>query len=198
MAEIIECNNEGINKAANILQQGGLVAFPTETVYGLGANALNNEAVKQVFKAKNRPSTDPLIVHIFNISQIDEIFDFSNDIEFKQAREVAVALANQFWPGPLTLIYKAKALIPDSVTAGTGFVGVRLPKHPIARQLLEITGLPIAAPSANRFGHVSPTSSLHVYEDLKNENVHILEDNVDMSGGCTIGIESTVAKISSN
>lgn len=197
LAMLSECDAEGIRSCGATLKAGGLVAFPTETVYGLGANALNDSSVKSIFAAKKRPSTDPLIVHILGKEDIYDLFDFDGTkAETSKAQLVCEHLAASFWPGPLTIIFKAKANVPMSVTAGTGFVGLRSPKHPIARQLLAAAGLPIAAPSANRFGHVSPTSADHVMQDLGLEKVTILKDDVSLSGGCTIGIESTVCRVS--
>jgi L-threonylcarbamoyladenylate synthase len=184
----------GIQQAAEIIKNGGLVAFPTETVYGLGANALNDDAVKSVFQAKGRPASDPLIVHIVNISDIDNLFDFQAG---SQARNICLKLVNAFWPGPLTLVHRAKAIIPPSVTANSGFVGLRFPRHPVARALIQASGLPIAAPSANRFGHVSPTRGEHVMADLYDQEVAILRDpDNDAISSCEIGIESTVCMIS--
>ena len=196
-AVLAECDAEGILSCGEVLKAGGLVAFPTETVYGLGANALNDSSVKSIFAAKKRPSTDPLIVHILGKEDIYDLFDFDGTkLGTSKAQLVCEHLAASFWPGPLTIIFKARENVPMSVTAGTGFVGLRSPKHPIARRLLEAAGLPIAAPSANRFGHVSPTSADHVMQDLGLEKVTILTDDVSLSGGCTIGIESTVCRVS--
>mmetsp|Transcript_7002 Transcript_7002/g.7118 ORF Transcript_7002/g.7118 Transcript_7002/m.7118 type:complete len:466 (-) Transcript_7002:71-1468(-) len=197
VAKLMECDMGGLKESASVLQAGGLVAFPTETVYGLGANALNDTSVKSIFAAKKRPSTDPLIVHILSKNDIYDLFDFEDiDKTSSKAKLVCECLADNFWPGPLTVIFKAKSSIPLSVTAGSGFVGLRSPRHPIARQLLEAAGLPIAAPSANRFGHVSPTSAEHVMFDLGEENITILKDNIPLSGGCVVGIESTVCRVS--
>jgi tRNA threonylcarbamoyl adenosine modification protein (Sua5/YciO/YrdC/YwlC family) len=161
-AQVLNCNEEGLRDAALILNAGGLVAFPTETVYGLGANALNAESVKNIFLAKKRPANDPLIVHILSKDNIYDLFDFSGlkpEINGKsRAQVVCELLMDAFWPGPLTVIFKAKSAVPLEVTSGTGFVGLRSPRHLVARKLLEASNLPVAAPSANRFGHVSPTS----------------------------------------
>ena len=201
IAKLAECDAEGIRASGEVLRAGGLVAFPTETVYGLGANALNDSSVKSIFAAKKRPSTDPLIVHILTKADIYSLYDFEavddeGNVGTSRAQLVCEFLAETFWPGPLTIIFKAKSIVPLSVTAGSGFVGLRSPRHPIARMLLEASGLPIAAPSANRFGHVSPTSSEHVMQDLGEEEVTILKDNVELSGGCVVGIESTVCRVS--
>lgn len=195
-------DSQGIARAAKIIQEGGLVAFPTETVYGLGANALNEEAVKSIFTAKGRPLTDPLIVHIAEPEQAFELIDLQ-----PAEMDVFTLLATKFWPGPLTLIVKASSKIPMLVTANTGFVGVRCPKHPLAVSLLRASGLPIAAPSANRFGHVSPTTAAHVVADLGCKGVHVLngehlQSHVDTHDAehqaftnCEYGIESSVVKI---
>ncbi len=173
-----------------------MVAFPTETVYGLGANALNETAVLNIFAAKKRPLTDPLIVHIHSLQQINDVFDINS--ANKQVQSIVYTLANAFWPGPFTMIYKASKHIPLSVTAGTGYVGVRCPNHSIALLLLKNVNLPIAAPSANKFGHVSPTTSDHVLDDLGAEDIIVLQDDIAASGGCDIGIESTVCRISND
>jgi L-threonylcarbamoyladenylate synthase len=152
---LINPDENGVQKAANLIRNGGLVAFPTETVYGLGANALNEDAVKSIFVAKGRPLTDPLIVHIAETNQVYELVELNSAELF-----LFDTLISSFWPGPLTLIVKASPKIPLLVTADTGFVGVRRPNHPLAVKLLAAAGLPIAAPSANRFGHVSPTTAL--------------------------------------
>jgi tRNA threonylcarbamoyl adenosine modification protein (Sua5/YciO/YrdC/YwlC family) len=150
-ASIIEPSAKNIDKAASILKAGGLVSFPTETVYGLGANAFDVKAVQSIFIAKQRPYTDPLIVHIAQLDMMDELFDFSgSSLEQKDARSLCKALAREFWPGPFTLIYKANPDLPKEVSAGTGFVGLRCPNHPIALKLIEASGTPIAAPSAVR------------------------------------------------
>ena len=191
----------GIASCAQAIQSGNLVAFPTETVYGLGAHALNETALAKIFRAKARPHSDPLIVHVLSSEDFDNFFDFSNDDEMGSSnRDACKSLSDSFWPGPLTIVYRSKATVPDLVTAGTGYVGLRSPVHSIARALLIATGLPIAAPSANRFGHVSPTSAAHVMSDLGNstENILVLKDNISYSGGCSVGIESTVCQVSSN
>jgi L-threonylcarbamoyladenylate synthase len=165
-------------KAADVIRRGGLVAFPTETVYGLGANALDKNAVKRVFNAKERPMDNPLIVHISNMEMAREI---------AQMNDVAEKLAEKFFPGPLTLVIPKKKVIPPEVTAGLRTVAIRMPSHPIALKLIELAKVPIAAPSANLAGKPSPTKAEHVIEDLY--------DRVDLiiDGGETdIGVESTV------
>lgn len=195
---LIRPDHAGLLKAAELIKSGDLVAFPTETVYGLGANALNEQAVKSIFVAKGRPLTDPLIVHIAESEQAYELVEL-------QESELPIfdTLVANFWPGPLTIIVKASSKIPLLVTADTGFVGVRCPKHPLAVALIAASGLPIAAPSANRFGHVSPTTALHVLADLGEKGVHVLNgeykeiDNTTQGAfdNCEFGIESSVVKI---
>ena len=183
----------GVARSAALLQAGGLVAFPTETVYGLGANALNGASVASIFTAKGRPLTDPLIVHVLGKESIYELFEFGDARQ--QARRVCETLCDAFWPGPLTIISRASSAVPALVTANTGFVGLRAPKHAVCRRLLAATKLPIAAPSANRFGHVSPTSAAHVMADLHHvSGLLIMHDEAD-SGGCSVGIESTVCRV---
>lgn len=184
----------GLVQSAALLQAGGLVAFPTETVYGLGANALNGASVASIFTAKGRPLTDPLIVHVLGKESIYELFEFGDSRQ--QARRVCETLCDAFWPGPLTIISRASSAVPALVTANTGFVGLRAPKHAVSRRLLAAAKLPIAAPSANRFGHVSPTSAAHVMADLAHvADLLIMHDEAD-SGGCSVGIESTVCRVS--
>jgi L-threonylcarbamoyladenylate synthase len=173
---------EDVKRASELLREGRLVAFPTETVYGLGANALSAKAVAGIFNAKQRPSWDPLIVHIALVSKLIEI----TEIPFELTERVE-ALARAFWPGPLTLLVPRSALIPDAVTAGRNLVGVRIPAHAAARALLVAAGLPIAAPSANLFGHTSPTTAAHVLADLDGRIDAVLD-----AGPTNIGLESTV------
>lgn len=174
-----------ISEAALLLQQGRLVAFPTETVYGLGADATNREAVKRIFAVKKRPFTHPLIVHLADRSQVS---DYAREIplEFEQ-------LANQFWPGPLTIILKKQPQVLDEVSGGLDTIGLRIPRHPIAKALLQEFGGAIAAPSANLFTHVSPTTAKGVSDELG--------DAVDMildGGQCEVGLESTIVDLSNN
>jgi L-threonylcarbamoyladenylate synthase len=168
-----------IEKAAQIIQEGGLVAFPTETVYGLGADALNSMAVARIFEVKRRPQFDPLIVHVADLRQAE--------ILVKQLPSMAVKLAEAFWPGPLTLVLEKSSLIPDLVTSSLPTVALRVPDHPMAIDLIRESGRPIAAPSANLFGGVSPTTADHVRQSL--------DDKVDMildGGPCKVGVESTI------
>ncbi len=168
-----------IQVAMQILSGGELVAIPTETVYGLAANALNVDAVIKIFDVKNRPSFDPLIVHIGTIETLENLV---NTIP-----EKAEKLAEAFWPGPLTLLLPKKAVIPDLVTAGLPTVGVRMPNHELTLELLRAVSFPLAAPSANPFGYVSPTAAMHVNDQLGNKIPYILD-----GGLCDIGIESTI------
>jgi L-threonylcarbamoyladenylate synthase len=172
-------------EAARILLAGGLVALPTETVYGLGANALNESAVAAIFAAKGRPAWDPLIVHVADEAMLARVAD---EIP-ASARKLMAA----FWPGPLTLLLPRSAAIPDTVTAGRPLVGVRMPAHPVALELLRLAGVPIAAPSANRFGHVSPTTAEHVIEDLDGRIDAVID-----SGPTAHGVESTVVDATGN
>jgi L-threonylcarbamoyladenylate synthase len=214
-----------IAACAQHVVNGGLVAFPTETVYGLGCNALNSTAIQAVFDAKERPLTDPLIVHV--LSDVDAFalweatssttaFDEQSQTaningnsgvqtngEMNLEAKILKALCKHFWPGPLTLVAKATAdVVPLKIMAGTGYCAIRSPRHHTARALLEAAQIPIAAPSANKFGHVSPTTASHVWDDLQYEPVWILEEEakVNQNGAqatCEVGVESTVAKVES-
>lgn len=192
-SKIIFPDSLGLDRASNLLREGKLVAFPTETVYGLGANALNADAVNSIFAAKGRPLTDPLIVHVPDKGSGRKLLDITNEEDL-----IYNSLADKFWPGPLTIIAKSAPCIPLSVTAQTGFVGIRCPSHPVALSLLTRCGLPIAAPSANRFAHVSPTRAHHVLSDLGEKDIHVLtgDDSSLADSTCRFGIESTVLKIS--
>lgn len=171
-----------IQHAASLLRQGKLVAFPTETVYGLGANALDADAVARVFEAKGRPRTSPLIVHVGSPELVSSVA-----AEWPQQAQL---LAEHFWPGPLTLVLKKNPIVPDIVTAGLDTVGVRVPAHPVALALLAAAKLPVAAPSANRFTQLSPTTADHVKQGLGSRVDYILN-----GGPCTVGIESTVLSL---
>lgn len=178
------------------LRQGGLVAFPTETVYGLGCNALDSSAIIKVFEAKERPLTDPLISHVTE-SQV--AFDlWAADVDSPEGMALK-SLCKRFWPGPLTLVAKAKPEVPSLLMANTGFCACRSPQHPISIALINAAKVPIAAPSANKFGHVSPTRSTHVWHDLQYEDVWIVEeeeqDGSSVTSCCEVGVESSVAKI---
>lgn len=175
-------NSNEIEYAAKIIKSGGLVGMPTETVYGLGADALNGKAVADIFKAKGRPMDNPLIVHIAKIEDINKLTSgFS-----KKAKQ----LAEHFWPGPLTMVLPKSDIIPDEVSAGLDTVAVRYPSHPIAEALILASGTPIAAPSANLSGSPSPTTAQHVYRDLKGKIPAIID-----GGGCEVGLESTVISL---
>jgi L-threonylcarbamoyladenylate synthase len=178
-----ESSKASIVAAAEILKRGGTVAFPTETVYGLGANALDPEAVAKIFAAKQRPSWDPLIVHVSDSTMLHRVA--------AEITPAAVRLIEAFWPGPLTLLLPRHPAIPVAVTAGRPLVGVRMPQHPVAHALIAAAGLPIAAPSANTFGRTSPTQARHVAEDLEGRIDAILD-----SGETTHGLESTVVDAS--
>lgn len=174
-----------IQQAAAVIQRRGLVAFPTETVYGLGANALDEEAAAKIFAAKGRPSNDPLIVHL---ASFDDVSRVAADVP-----AIAQKLAEAFWPGPLTLILPKQSHVPNIVTAGLNSVAVRVPAHPVAHALIRASNVPIAAPSANRFGHTSPTTAAHVFNDLNGRIDMILD-----GGGTTVGVESTVLDVTQN
>lgn len=172
-----------IERAVQLLKQGELVAFPTETVYGLGADARNPQAVAKIFAAKGRPADHPLIVHIPDVAHLDR---WARDIS-----AAARAVAEKFWPGPLTLILKRHPDVPDCVTGGQDTVGLRVPNHPVALELLKAFDGGIAAPSANKFGRISPTTAQHVRDDLGDEVAMILD-----GGPCQVGIESTIIDMS--
>ncbi len=179
---IVEPSEKALRRAAEILRAGGLVAFPTETVYGLGANALDSEAVKRIYEAKGRPFASPLIVHVADIEMARSLtLDWP-----KQADE----LAARFWPGPLTIVLKKADIVPDVVTAGLDSVGLRIPSHPVALALLREAGVPVAAPSANLFTQISPTTAAHVAHGL-GERVELILDG----GPTEVGIESTVVTL---
>ncbi|MGO1468526.1 MAG: L-threonylcarbamoyladenylate synthase [Tissierella sp.] len=186
--KIVKIDKEDFKKedllgASQILKDGGVVAFPTETVYGLGANGLDEMAVKKIYKAKGRPSDNPLILHIGEVDQLDSLVEEIPDIAFR--------CIDKFWPGPLTIILKRSHKIPDIITAGLDSVAIRMPEEPIARELINLASLPIAAPSANLSGRPSPTSGAHVIEDM------IGKIDVIIDGGDTgIGLESTVLDLS--
>lgn len=174
-----------VERAAELLRAGRLVAFATETVYGLGANALSSDAVAGIFAAKQRPSWDPLIVHIAGIEEIEGISVIPDELRQRVER-----LARAFWPGPLTMLLPRSSDVPDAVTAGRALVGVRVPAHPAAQALLRAARLPIAAPSANRFGHTSPTTADHVLADLGGRIDAVLD-----AGPTHVGIESAVIDV---
>jgi L-threonylcarbamoyladenylate synthase len=173
---------ESIRLAGRIIKTGGLVAFPTETVYGLGCDARNAEAAAKVFEAKQRPQFDPLIVHIADLKQLEMVIGALPDLGQR--------LIDAFWPGPLTLVLPKQPTIPDLITAGLSTVAVRMPNHPVAQTLIREADTPIAAPSANPFGYVSPTTAQHVADGLGNRVDLILD-----GGPCPVGVESTIVSL---
>ena len=182
MAEVLPPDNAGILTAAEILKRGGLVAFPTETVYGLGADALNARAVANIFVVKGRPQFDPIIVHVADPAETEKLW--------QEIPQLAQRLMEKFWPGPLTLVLPKREIVPDIVTAGLPTVAVRMPSHPVALSLIRAAGRPVAAPSANRFGRLSPTHHEAVLEQL-GESI----DAVIAGGPTPVGIESTVISL---
>lgn len=170
---------KAIETAADVLRKGGLVAFPTETVYGLGANALDASAVDGIFTAKGRPASDPVIVHLYELAQLETV---TIDIP-----SLAYDLAERFWPGPLTLVLRRGAAVPPNISAGMATVAVRMPNHPIPLALFRAADLPVAAPSANRFARPSATTAAHVMEDLAGRVDVVLD-----GGAAVIGVESTI------
>ena len=181
MATIHTGSAADLDFLADIVRSGGLVAVPTETVYGLAANALDAAACARIFQAKGRPAYDPLIVHVASRSHAGDVAIFNAPAE---------TLAARFWPGPLTLVLPRKACVPDVVTSGRATVAVRMPAHPLMRALLARSGLPLAAPSANPFGYISPTTAEHVQTGLGDRIEHILD-----GGPCTVGVESTIVDV---
>jgi len=175
---LLPSDAESLSLAADLLRSGQLVAFPTETVYGLGANALDPDAVLSVFAAKGRPADNPLIVHIHDRAQLDGLCIVP---------EKAVPLMDAFWPGPLTILFEKLPAVPDVVTAGLPTVAVRMPSHPVSTAMLRACNLPVAAPSANSSGRPSPTLASHVLEDMRGRIPLILD-----GGPCDVGLESTV------
>ena len=169
-------------KAAGVIQEGGLVAFPTETVYGLGADALNPDAVRKIYEAKGRPSDNPMIIHVASKEEATRYV--------KNVPPAGELLMEAFWPGPLTLIFPKADIVPMETSGGLDTVAIRFPKHPVARWLIELSGRPIAAPSANSSGKPSPTKASHVFFDLKGKVELILD-----GGSCGFGIESTIVDV---
>lgn len=176
-------NKQELLQAAKVINTGGLVAFPTETVYGLGANALDPVAVKKIYEAKGRPSDNPLIAHISSISQLDKLV--------KDISPQAKLLMENFWPGPLTLVFKKKDIIPKETSGGLDTVAVRFPSHKAAQLFISLCGVPVAAPSANTSGKPSPTRASHVEYDLKGK-IDVIIDG----GSCEFGLESTIVDVS--
>lgn len=178
--QLLPVTPEALARAGALIRLGALVAFPTETVYGLGANALDESAVRRIFEAKGRPGDNPLIAHISRVEQLAPLISV-------EPSPAARALMDACWPGPMTLIFPKSDAVPMAVTAGLSTVAVRLPAHPAARALIDAAGCPIAAPSANRSGRPSPTTAEHVLEDMDGRIPLILE-----GGACEVGLESTV------
>ena len=176
--EILAADEAGLTRAAELIREGMCGAFPTETVYGLGANAYDEAAVARIFKAKGRPQDNPLIVHVDGFDLAEQVCEFT---------PLGRKLAEKFWPGPLTLVMPRKDVIPDAVTAGLPTVGVRMPSHPVAHAFIEKCGLPIAAPSANTSGKPSPATAEHVLDDLRYRIPFVID-----GGKVDIGLESTV------
>ncbi|MCW8915633.1 MAG: L-threonylcarbamoyladenylate synthase [Magnetovibrio sp.] len=186
--KVVEPSDDTMREAGDVLRAGGLVAFPTETVYGLGADATNDAAVASIFRIKERPTFNPLIVHVKDEFQAAELVEFN---------ELAQKLAHAFWPGALTLVMKRKSDGPLSLTATAGLdtVAVRVPAHPVAHALLEAADVPIAAPSANKSGYISPTQAMHVLMQFKDgQGLNIIVDG----GSCPVGVESTIIDVTSN
>jgi L-threonylcarbamoyladenylate synthase len=183
---VSQCTTDALQAAAQTLLNGDLVAFPTETVYGLGADALNKQAVARIYETKGRPSDHPLIVHLHSMQVMGQ---WVEDVP-----EFAIALARDFWPGPMTLIFKRSTLAQDFITGGQDTVGIRIPNHVVALSLLEafhnLGGRGVAAPSANRFGHVSPTTAQAVSDELS--EYLKAEDQILDGGACAVGVESTI------
>ena len=183
---VSKCTVDSLQRAANSLLEGNLVAFPTETVYGLGADALNKQAVARIYQVKGRPADHPLIVHIHSMQVMGQWVD--------DVPEYAIALGRDFWPGPMTLIFRRSSLAQDFITGGQNTVGIRVPNHVVALGLLEafhnLGGRGVAAPSANRFGHVSPTTAAAVSDELSKYLNQ--EDQVLDGGPCAVGVESTI------
>ena len=177
--KMLDSSTESVRYAAELIRQGEIVGMPTETVYGLAANALDSDAVKKIFVAKGRPQDNPLIVHISKTEMLDELV---SDVP-----TLAEKCAAEFWPGPLTMIMPKRAVIPYTTSAGLDTVGIRMPSNKTARSLIDAAGVPLAAPSANLSGSPSPTKAVHVYNDMKGRIPCILDD-----GGCAVGVESTV------
>ena len=184
---LLKNNQQDIEKAGKILKNGGLVGLPTETVYGLAADALNGSAVAKIFQAKGRPMDNPLIVHIADFSDIEK-YNLVSEIP-----QQAYTLANAFWPGPLTIIMKKSDIIPNEVSAGLSTVAIRFPSHPVAQKIIKSAGVPLAAPSANLSGSPSPTTAQHVLNDLNGRIDAVLD-----GGACDVGLESTVITLATD
>jgi L-threonylcarbamoyladenylate synthase len=179
-------SSKNMAKAVELIKAGEIVAFPTETVYGLGGNALNVQAIEKIYKAKGRPPEDPLIVHVADLSDIEQVAKPLSPA----AQNMALKLMEKFWPGPLTILFEKLSRLPDVVTGGLSTVGLRMPQHIIARALIKNSGCPIAAPSANKFQSISPTTAQAVERELGGDIPVILD-----GGPCRVGLESTVLSL---
>lgn len=177
--KLLSCDEKDLSFAADLILHGNVVGIPTETVYGLGADATNSQAVKSIFEAKGRPSDNPLIVHISNMEML---YSVAYDIP-----EIAFKLAENFWPGPLTMVLKKTSIIPEITSGGLDTVGVRMPSHFVMRRIIELAGVPVAAPSANISGYPSPTTAKHVMADMQGRISAVID-----GGECEVGVESTV------
>jgi L-threonylcarbamoyladenylate synthase len=182
---IVEATLENIGLAAEIIRKGGLVAMPTETVYGIAVDVMNRDAVRRVFEAKERPADNPLIVHLSEAAQLETVAE--------EVPSIAYRLADRFWPGPLTMVLPKRPDIPYEVTGGLETVAIRQPRHPVALALIGLVGRPLAAPSANRFMHLSPTHAHHIDLELVEKLDMVLD-----GGPCTVGLESTVLDLTSD
>ena len=182
--KVMSISQDEINRAVSCLENGQLVAFPTETVYGLGVDASNREAVKRLYHIKGRPEDHPSIVHL---ASLEQIYDWASEVP-----ELALKLAKNFWPGPMTLILPRQKHVMNEITGGQDTVGIRIPSHPVAQALLKAFGRGVVAPSANRFGKISPTTAQHVHDDLGDDVAMVLD-----GGSCPVGVESTIVEFSS-
>jgi L-threonylcarbamoyladenylate synthase len=191
MPQILEPVTESFEICKRHLERGFLVAFPTETVFGLGASLFSLEGIQRIFDTKGRPMTNPLIAHVSSLEMANAITDLS-----QKEKEIFTALTTSFWPGPLTLVVNKAAHVPLKATANQPTIALRMPRHPVALGLIETANVPLVAPSANRSGHISATHESHVLEEFKEEKeLIILKDTEELLGGCYYGIESTILKI---
>ena len=179
ITRLLKNTPEDLEIAGNLIKNGELVAIPTETVYGLGADAFNEKAVRAIFQAKGRPADNPLIVHIADMNMLEQIAS--------EIPDIAISLAKKFWAGALTMIFPKRPEIPYVTSGGLETVGVRMPSHPVAKKIIQLAGCPIAAPSANRSGLPSPTTAKHVMDDMNGRISAVLD-----GGQCQVGVESTV------
>ncbi len=183
--KLLSDHAEDLLEAAELLRNGAVVGMPTETVYGLAADARNPEAVRQIFAAKGRPADNPLIVHIAEMRALEQVA--------ATVPPLAEKLAERFWPGPLTMILPKRKEIPEITSGGLDTVGIRMPSHPVARALIQLSGVPIAAPSANISGYPSPTTAQHVMRDMQGKIAAVVD-----GGACSVGVESTVIALEPN